>query len=61
MNSKICNVPDRNANSFSSNNCPYLCVLLDNNCVEKLDIFAVCMQAQYSAFVIMQFKFSKVL
>jgi len=22
MNSKICNVPDRKANSFSSNNCP---------------------------------------
>jgi len=23
MKSKICNVPDRKANSFSSNNCPY--------------------------------------
>jgi len=23
MNSKICNVPDRKANSFSFNNCPY--------------------------------------
>ena len=30
MNSKICNVPERKANSFSSNNCPWV-----QNCNNK--------------------------
>ena len=37
MNSKICNVPDRKANSFCSNNCPYV-----QNCNNKKYTIAQC-------------------
>jgi len=36
INSKICNVPDRKSNSFSSNNCPLYCFMYCLQCFDPV-------------------------